>query len=145
MLRTNNILFLINHIPDHAHSDMCGNQQGDTGPHNLDTSKVFHLGLPAFKTLDQMFEDCIKSFQGVSLSIIMEFAEFCLLEFALSSKIKKEMERPQMNGVNRINSLEKQQTEASTRNNKIKNLQRTRHKQSQNNPVNQILKVGFAM
>ncbi|XP_075518547.1 tetraketide alpha-pyrone reductase 2-like isoform X2 [Primulina tabacum] len=41
----------------------CSNKEGDNNPHSMDSSKILELGLPAFKTIDQMFDDCIKSFQ----------------------------------------------------------------------------------
>ncbi|KAF3773764.1 Tetraketide alpha-pyrone reductase 2 [Nymphaea thermarum] len=41
----------------------CGEQVGDSNPHRMDTKKAQELGLTAFKIVDQMFDDCIKSFQ----------------------------------------------------------------------------------
>lgn len=41
----------------------CGSQEGDNNTHSMDTTKITQLGFPAFKSLEQMFDDCIKSFQ----------------------------------------------------------------------------------
>ncbi|XP_008797849.2 tetraketide alpha-pyrone reductase 2 [Phoenix dactylifera] len=41
----------------------CGDQKGNSNPHSMDTTKIRELGFPRFKTLPQMFDDCIKSFQ----------------------------------------------------------------------------------
>ncbi|CAA2964638.1 tetraketide alpha-pyrone reductase 2 [Olea europaea subsp. europaea] len=41
----------------------CSSQEGDNNPHSMDSSKIIKLGLPPLRTLDQMFDDCIKSFQ----------------------------------------------------------------------------------
>ncbi|XP_010916354.1 tetraketide alpha-pyrone reductase 2 isoform X2 [Elaeis guineensis] len=41
----------------------CGDQKGDSNPHSMDTTKIRELGFPPFKTLPQMFDDCVKSFQ----------------------------------------------------------------------------------
>ncbi|KAL6010908.1 hypothetical protein ACLOJK_001351 [Asimina triloba] len=44
-------------------ASQCRGQEGDSNPHSMDTSKIEQLGLPAFKSISQMFDDCIKSFQ----------------------------------------------------------------------------------
>ncbi|KAJ1385765.1 hypothetical protein SESBI_41366 [Sesbania bispinosa] len=44
-------------------SGRCSNQEGDNNTHSMDTTKITQLGFPPFKTLEQMFDDCIKSFQ----------------------------------------------------------------------------------
>ncbi|OVA04996.1 NAD-dependent epimerase/dehydratase [Macleaya cordata] len=49
--------------PSYPFEKKCGDQKGDNNPHSMDTSKIRQLGLPAFKTIPEMFEDCIKSFQ----------------------------------------------------------------------------------
>ncbi|KAF8390132.1 hypothetical protein HHK36_024654 [Tetracentron sinense] len=49
--------------PSYPFENKCGVQKGDDNPHSMDTSKVNQLGLTTFKTLPQMFHDCIKSFQ----------------------------------------------------------------------------------
>ncbi|KAL5553182.1 hypothetical protein UlMin_040583 [Ulmus minor] len=49
--------------PSYPYENKCSNQEGDNNPHSMDTSKITQLGFPAFKTLDQMFDDCVKSFQ----------------------------------------------------------------------------------
>ena len=36
-------------------------------PHSLDTTKIRELGLPPFKSLAEMFDDCIKCFQDKGL------------------------------------------------------------------------------
>ena len=41
----------------------CSSQEGDNNAHSMDTSKIQQLGFPAFKSLSEMFDDCIKSFQ----------------------------------------------------------------------------------
>ncbi|RRT57086.1 hypothetical protein B296_00013864, partial [Ensete ventricosum] len=47
--------------------DKCNDQEGDSNPHSMDTAKIRELGLPCFKTLPQMFNDCIKSFRDKGL------------------------------------------------------------------------------
>ncbi|XXG65526.1 hypothetical protein AAC387_Pa05g3205 [Persea americana] len=49
--------------PSYPITDKCGQQTGDNNPHRMDTSKIKQLGFSNFKTLAQMFDDCIKSFQ----------------------------------------------------------------------------------
>ncbi|XP_028083483.1 tetraketide alpha-pyrone reductase 2-like [Camellia sinensis] len=49
--------------PSYPFEDNCRSQKGDNNPHSMDSSKIIQLGLPPLKTLDQMFGDCIKSFQ----------------------------------------------------------------------------------
>ncbi|KAH7841045.1 hypothetical protein Vadar_024903 [Vaccinium darrowii] len=49
--------------PSYPFEDKCSGQNGDNNPHSMDSSKIIQLGLPPLKTLDQMFGDCIKSFQ----------------------------------------------------------------------------------
>ncbi|XP_073284497.1 tetraketide alpha-pyrone reductase 2-like [Primulina huaijiensis] len=49
--------------PSYPYATKCSNKEGDNNPHSMDSSKILELGLPAFKTIDQMFDDCIKSFQ----------------------------------------------------------------------------------
>ncbi|GKV43972.1 hypothetical protein SLEP1_g51202 [Rubroshorea leprosula] len=49
--------------PSYPHESKCSSQEGDNNPHSMDTSKIHQLGFPAFKALDEMFDDCIKSFQ----------------------------------------------------------------------------------
>ncbi|KAI3467097.1 hypothetical protein Pfo_023760 [Paulownia fortunei] len=49
--------------PSYPYEKKCSNQKGDDNPHSMDTSKIIKLGLPPLKTLDQMFDDCITSFQ----------------------------------------------------------------------------------
>lgn len=41
----------------------CSGQKGDDRPHKMDTSKIKALGFPPFLSVQQMFDDCIKSFQ----------------------------------------------------------------------------------
>ncbi|KAJ4721164.1 putative Cinnamoyl-CoA reductase [Melia azedarach] len=49
--------------PSYPYENKCSNQEGDNNPHSMDTSKIQQLGCPPFKTIPQMFDDCIKSFQ----------------------------------------------------------------------------------
>ncbi|KAF3430867.1 hypothetical protein FNV43_RR25596 [Rhamnella rubrinervis] len=49
--------------PSYPYENKCGSHKGDNNPHSMDTSKIAQLGFPAFKSLDQIFDDCIKSFQ----------------------------------------------------------------------------------
>ncbi|KAF5751926.1 tetraketide alpha-pyrone reductase 2 [Tripterygium wilfordii] len=49
--------------PSYPYEDKCGSKIGDNNPHSLDTRKITELGFHQFKTLEQMFDDCIKSFQ----------------------------------------------------------------------------------
>ncbi|GAV73976.1 Epimerase domain-containing protein [Cephalotus follicularis] len=49
--------------PNYRYEDKCSSQEGDNNPHRMDTSKINQLGFPAFKSLPDMFDDCIKSFQ----------------------------------------------------------------------------------
>ncbi|KAG1334801.1 tetraketide alpha-pyrone reductase 2 [Cocos nucifera] len=41
----------------------CGDQKGNSNPHSMDTTKIRELGFPPFRTLSEMFDDCVKSFQ----------------------------------------------------------------------------------
>lgn len=45
----------------------CSSQKGDDRPHKMDTSKIKSLGFPPFLSVQQMFDDCIKSFQEKGL------------------------------------------------------------------------------
>ncbi|KAK4263793.1 hypothetical protein QN277_029164 [Acacia crassicarpa] len=49
--------------PSYPYAHRCNNQEGENIPHSMDTSKIAALGLPTFKGLQDMFNDCIKSFQ----------------------------------------------------------------------------------
>lgn len=49
--------------PSYPYEDKCSSKVGDSNPHSMDSNKIIQLGLPPLKTLDQMFDDCIKSFQ----------------------------------------------------------------------------------
>ncbi|XP_042483700.1 tetraketide alpha-pyrone reductase 2-like [Macadamia integrifolia] len=49
--------------PSYPFENKCSDQKGDDNPHSMDTSKINRLGLPTFKTIPEMFDDCIKSFQ----------------------------------------------------------------------------------
>uniref|UniRef100_A0A2N9G5N6 NAD-dependent epimerase/dehydratase domain-containing protein n=1 Tax=Fagus sylvatica TaxID=28930 RepID=A0A2N9G5N6_FAGSY len=49
--------------PSYPFENKCSNEKGDNNPHSMDTTKIAQLGFPPFKTLDQMFDDCIRSFQ----------------------------------------------------------------------------------
>ncbi|KAL2905116.1 Tetraketide alpha-pyrone reductase 2 [Bienertia sinuspersici] len=47
----------------YPYENKCGPKKGHDQPHSMDTSKIEQLGFPSFKTIPQMFDDCIKSFQ----------------------------------------------------------------------------------
>ncbi|KAJ9163352.1 hypothetical protein P3X46_023029 [Hevea brasiliensis] len=49
--------------PSYPYENKCSSQEGDNNPHSMDTTKIAQLGFPPFKTLQQMFDECIKSFQ----------------------------------------------------------------------------------
>ncbi|OIW02350.1 hypothetical protein TanjilG_11244 [Lupinus angustifolius] len=49
--------------PSYPYENKSSIQEGDNNPHSMDTTKITQLGFPQFKTLQQMFDDCIKSFQ----------------------------------------------------------------------------------
>ncbi|KAJ8476111.1 hypothetical protein OPV22_019838 [Ensete ventricosum] len=53
--------------PSYPMPSECNDQEGDSNPHSMDTAKIRELGLPCFKTLPQMFNDCIKSFREKGL------------------------------------------------------------------------------
>ncbi|KAL6573687.1 Tetraketide alpha-pyrone reductase 2 [Orobanche hederae] len=53
--------------PSYTYENKCSDQKGDDHPHSMDNSKIIKLGLPPLKTLDQMFDDCIISFQEKGL------------------------------------------------------------------------------
>ncbi|KAK9750392.1 hypothetical protein RND81_02G193200 [Saponaria officinalis] len=57
------ILMLRAKYPSYPYETKCGNQIGDDKPHSMDSSKILKLGHPGFKSISQMFDDCIKSFQ----------------------------------------------------------------------------------
>lgn len=49
--------------PSYPYETKCSSQEGDNNTHSMDTTKITQLGFPQFKSLEQMFDDCIKSFQ----------------------------------------------------------------------------------
>ncbi|KAK9105707.1 hypothetical protein Scep_022551 [Stephania cephalantha] len=49
--------------PFYPYENKCDDRKGDDRPHSMDTSKISELGQPALKTISQMFDDYIKSFQ----------------------------------------------------------------------------------
>ncbi|KAL5759164.1 hypothetical protein ACOSP7_017686 [Xanthoceras sorbifolium] len=53
--------------PSYPYETNCSKQEGDNNPHSMDTSKILELGFPGFKTVPEMFDDCIKSFQEKGL------------------------------------------------------------------------------
>ncbi|GLJ09417.1 hypothetical protein SUGI_0109170 [Cryptomeria japonica] len=53
--------------PMYPIADKCGAEQGNASPHKLNTGKLRSLGFGNFKSLEQMFEDCITSFQEKGL------------------------------------------------------------------------------
>ncbi|CAL5399637.1 unnamed protein product [Camellia sinensis] len=54
--------------PSYPFEDKCNNQKGNNNPHSMNSNKIIQLGLPPLKTIDQMFDDCIKSFQDKGFS-----------------------------------------------------------------------------
>lgn len=57
------IQMLRSKYPSYPYESKCSSQVGDDNMHSMDTTKITQLGFPPFKTLEQMFDDCIKSFQ----------------------------------------------------------------------------------
>ncbi|KAK4852306.1 hypothetical protein QYF36_022848 [Acer negundo] len=49
--------------PSYPYETTCSKQEGDNNPHSMDTTKIVELGFLGFKTVPEMFDDCIKSFQ----------------------------------------------------------------------------------
>lgn len=49
--------------PSYPITNKCAEKGGNNHLHSMDTSKIMQLGFPAFKNLNQMFDDCIKSLQ----------------------------------------------------------------------------------
>ncbi|QHO43738.1 tetraketide alpha-pyrone reductase 2 isoform X1 [Arachis hypogaea] len=49
--------------PSYPFAKKCSSLEGDNNPHSMNTTKITQLGFPPFKTLEQMFDDCIQSFQ----------------------------------------------------------------------------------
>ncbi|XP_058193980.1 tetraketide alpha-pyrone reductase 2-like [Rhododendron vialii] len=49
--------------PSYPFEDRCSTNDGDNNPHSMNSGKIIKLGLPPLKTLDEMFDDSIKSFQ----------------------------------------------------------------------------------
>ncbi|MCO5548260.1 hypothetical protein L7F22_001717 [Adiantum nelumboides] len=47
--------------PKYPIPKLCGDEQGNSFPHRMNTSKLQNLGLHYFKGLEQMFDDCISS------------------------------------------------------------------------------------
>lgn len=45
----------------------CSSEEGKDMPHSFDTTKIRELGLASFKSLSEMFDDCIKCFQDKGL------------------------------------------------------------------------------
>uniref|UniRef100_M4E7J2 NAD-dependent epimerase/dehydratase domain-containing protein n=1 Tax=Brassica campestris TaxID=3711 RepID=M4E7J2_BRACM len=45
----------------------CGSEEGRDMPHSLDTRKIHELGFRSFKSLPEMFDDCIKCFKDKGL------------------------------------------------------------------------------
>lgn len=45
----------------------CSSDEGKDMPHSFDTTKIRELGLASFKSLAEMFDDCIKCFQDKGL------------------------------------------------------------------------------
>ncbi|KAK1298653.1 Tetraketide alpha-pyrone reductase 2 [Acorus calamus] len=62
--------------PTYPIANKCSDQKGDDNPHSMDTSKIKQLGLTTFRTIPEMFDDCIKSFQE---RVSFELFEFRVL------------------------------------------------------------------
>ncbi|KAH9626821.1 hypothetical protein KSS87_002466 [Heliosperma pusillum] len=53
--------------PMYPYESMAIKESRDQSIHDLDTSKVMQLGFPGFKSIPEMFDDCIRSFQEKGL------------------------------------------------------------------------------
>ncbi|KAL0910607.1 hypothetical protein M5K25_021606 [Dendrobium thyrsiflorum] len=53
--------------PSYPIPNKCDEKEGDSNPHSMNTNKVEDLGLKSFKTITEMFDDCIQSFQKKGL------------------------------------------------------------------------------
>ncbi|KAL8166097.1 hypothetical protein V2J09_007596 [Rumex salicifolius] len=61
------------------------NQEGVVADiYSYDTSKIIELGLPGFKCIAEMFDDCIQSFQDKGLLISFPYLPLFLLEASLN-------------------------------------------------------------
>ncbi|CAE5963437.1 unnamed protein product [Arabidopsis arenosa] len=56
-----------NKYPNYPFENKCSNKEGDNSPHSMDTRKIHELGFGSFKSLPEMFDDCIISFQKKGL------------------------------------------------------------------------------
>ncbi|XP_010470804.1 PREDICTED: tetraketide alpha-pyrone reductase 2-like isoform X1 [Camelina sativa] len=56
-----------NKYPSYPFENKCSNKEGDNSPHSMDTRKIQELGFGSFKSLPEMFDDCIISFQKKGL------------------------------------------------------------------------------
>ncbi|KAL6186593.1 hypothetical protein ACLB2K_042713 [Fragaria x ananassa] len=54
-------------FPSYPYESKCSSNEGDNNPHSMDTTKIAQLGFPPFKTIEEMFDDCITSFQEKGL------------------------------------------------------------------------------
>ncbi|KAI6677033.1 hypothetical protein NL676_037829 [Syzygium grande] len=57
------IEMLMTKYPQYPFENKCSSQRGDNNPHSVDCGKITELGLPPLKSLQQMFDDFVKSFQ----------------------------------------------------------------------------------
>ncbi|CAN1296404.1 Tetraketide alpha-pyrone reductase 2 [Linum perenne] len=57
------VTMLKDKYPDYPYETKLSSQEGDSSKHSMDTSKIGKLGLGKFRSLEEMFDDCIKSFQ----------------------------------------------------------------------------------
>ncbi|KAF6165775.1 hypothetical protein GIB67_012672, partial [Kingdonia uniflora] len=53
--------------PSYRYASKCSTKEGENNPHSMDCSKIIQLGIPGFKTIPQMFDDCIQRFQEKGL------------------------------------------------------------------------------
>ncbi|CAN8238868.1 unnamed protein product [Cochlearia groenlandica] len=61
------IEMLRNKYPSYPFETKCSNKEGDNSAHSMDTKKIHDLGFESFKSLHEMFDDCIRSFQEKGL------------------------------------------------------------------------------
>ncbi|CAN1839583.1 Tetraketide alpha-pyrone reductase 2 [Linum perenne] len=57
------VTMLKDKYPDYPYETKLSSQEGDSNKHSMDTSKIGKLGLGKFRSLEEMFDECIKSFQ----------------------------------------------------------------------------------
>ncbi|GAB4840291.1 Tetraketide alpha-pyrone reductase 2 [Ancistrocladus abbreviatus] len=53
--------------PSYPFTNKCGSEKGENIQHSMDAGKIMQLGFPGFRSIPQMFDDCIRSFQEKGL------------------------------------------------------------------------------